>query len=235
MSAEVIRTARLELLFRPKIWTFANERRTDIDAHFVRLQKAKPELWNGRVLLAHEHSLSGGVFRAALLETDYASFRAWRDWRAADAGVCDCFAAAAIRTADGAFLLGEMGNHTANAGQIYFPCGTPDPSDIKGGLVDLDGSVARELTEETGLSVSEFSAEPGWFTVIDGSLIAHIKLLHAGEAAEALRARIVEHLKRETQPELADIRIARSSADFDAMMPNFVTAFLAQQFGENPP
>lgn len=226
MTATVVRTERLELLFRPQRWAFADERRADIDAHFVRLQRAKPALWNGRVLLAHEQSMSGGVFRASLLETDYASFRAWRDWRVREAGVWDCFGAGAIRTADGAFLLAAMGAHTANAGDIYFPCGTPDPSDIAGALVDLDASVARELTEETGLSVGEFKAEPGWVTVIDGTLIAHIKLLHASEDAETLRARILDHLAREAQPELADIRIVRSPADFDPMMPGFVTAFL---------
>ena len=64
--------------------------------------------------------------------------------------------------ADGAFLLGVMGPHTINAGRIYFPCGTPDRSDIVGGKVDLDLSVRRELKEETGLDVAEFTAEPGW-------------------------------------------------------------------------
>jgi len=230
MTARIERVERLELLFRPKQWPFANERRTDIDAHFVRLQKAKPELWNGRVLLAHEQSLSGGVFRASFLETDFASFRAYRDWRVDNAGVWDVFACAAIRAGDGAFLLGEMGAHTANAGLVYFPCGTPDPTDISGGLVDFDGSVGRELKEETGLSIGEFSAEPGWFAVFDGQLIPLIKLLHASEDSETLRARILGNLAQEKQPELSGIRIVRSPADFDALMPRFVTEFLAAQF-----
>ena len=42
---------------------------------------------------------------------------------------------------------------------------------------------------------------------------------------------MLAHLERERQPELSDIRIVRGPADFDAAMPRFVTAFLAQHFG----
>jgi hypothetical protein len=62
--------------------------------------------------------------------------------------------------------------------------------------------------------------------VIDGPRIALIKVLQAREPAEVLRARIVDYLAREAEPELADIRIVRSARDFDPMMPRFVTAFL---------
>ena len=51
-----------------------------------------------------------------------------------------------------------------------------------------------------------------------------------GQSAEALRARILDHLAREQQPELSDICIVRGPADFDPAMPAFVTAFLAQRF-----
>ena len=101
---------------------------------------------------------------------------------------------------------------------------------LSDGTVDLDRSVGRELKEETGLDVAEFDVAPGWITVADGAEIAQVKVLRSREPAEALRARIREHLARERQPELADICIVRGPADFTAAMPRFVTAFLAHHF-----
>jgi len=229
----LFRVERLDLAFAPKPWAFAAAKRAEIDAHFAALQRAKPQVWNGRVLLLHHQVVSEGVFKGEYLETDFASFAAWRDWGRPHAGVRDCFGAGAIVAADGAVLLGVMGAHTANAGAIYFPCGTPDPDDIVAGKVDLDLSVRRELMEETGLAAADFAVEPGWITVADGAIIAHIKLLRSGESAEALRARVLAHLARETQPELADIRIVRGPQDFEANMPRYVTAFLTAYFGGN--
>ena len=57
-----------------------------------------------------------------------------------------------------------------------------------------------------------------------------MKPLHAPEAAERLRERILAHLAREPEPELADIRIVRGPADLDAMMPPFVIAFLNEMW-----
>jgi 8-oxo-dGTP pyrophosphatase MutT (NUDIX family) len=229
-AVSIVHLDCLQLTFEPKPWAFADERRAEIDAYFEALQRENPAIWNGRMLLLHEHALANGVFRGRYLETDYASFTAWRQWGRPPAAVCDCFGAAAIVAADGAFLLGVMGAHTANAGRIYFPVGTPDPGDIVDGKVDLDLNVRRELKEETGFDVAEFSAEPGWTTVFDLPLIAHIKVLRSRDSAEALRARVLDHLARERQPELADVRVVRGPADFDPMMPRFITAFLASRF-----
>jgi 8-oxo-dGTP pyrophosphatase MutT (NUDIX family) len=182
------------------------------------------------VLLMHHQVIEDGVLRGQFLETDYASFAAWRDWGRPAAGVRDCFSAGAILTADGAFLLGVMGPHTFNAGKIYFPCGTPDPNDIVDGKVDVDLNVRRELKEETSLDVTEFEAEAGWTVVVEGPLIAVIKVLRSDKTAAALRERILAYLASEKRPELADIRIVRGPGDNDPAMPRFVTAFLASRF-----
>jgi 8-oxo-dGTP pyrophosphatase MutT (NUDIX family) len=219
-----------EFAFAPKPWAFATERRAEIDAFFEAMRKDKPALWNGRVLLMHHQVLEAGILRGEYLETDYASFAAWRHWGRPPAGVRDCFGAGAIVARDGAVLLGVMGAETFNAGLIYFPCGTPDPDDIVDGKVDLDLSVRRELKEETGLEVAEFEPEPGWTMVVDGSLIAQIKVLRSNEPPEVLRERAFAHLAAESHPELADIRIVRGPADIDPAMPRFVTAFLTSRF-----
>jgi 8-oxo-dGTP pyrophosphatase MutT (NUDIX family) len=223
---ETIRIRRLELAFAPRPWPFAEERRADIARYFGGLQQAKPALWNGRMLLLHHHAVEGDVFRGGYLETDYASFVAWRDWGFPDTTVTHCVALGALRASDGAFLLGVMNAHTLNAGKVYFPAGVPDPSDIVDGMVDLDGSVRREVAEETGLDGDAYAAEPVWHSVLARSAIAHFKLLQARESAPVLRERIRAHLAREAQPELADIRIVRGPEDLDPMMPISVLTFL---------
>ncbi|HVY56942.1 MAG TPA: NUDIX hydrolase [Xanthobacteraceae bacterium] len=229
---DVIPIDHLDLAFVPKPWAFAAERRAEIDAHFAARRRAIPQLWNGRVLLLHEAEVTGTTLRGAFFETDFASFVAWRDWGFPPAAAVNCFAMGALRTSDGAFLAGVMGPHTANAGRVYFPAGTPDPGDVADGRVDLAGSVIRELAEETGLGPDDVHREPGWHAVLTGPRIALIKTLHVEETAEALRARVVRFLAQEAEPELADMRILRGPGDLDPMMPDFVPAFLHRMWDE---
>lgn len=234
-APSIYRVDRLDLIFEPKPWAFAEERRADIAAFFTALRREKPTVWNGRVLVMHRQALERGVFRGAFLETDYASFAAWISWGRPQASAHDCFGAGAVLGSDGGFLLGVMSPRTLNADHIYFPCGTPDPNDIVDGKVDLDFSVRREIKEETGLSTEDFEIEPGWTAVVDGSLIALIRVFRAKQTADELRARVLAYLAQEAQPELADVRIAHGPADFDAKMRGFVRAFLVERWRDALP
>jgi len=222
----VVPVKRLELAYAPRPWPFADERRAEIAALFATLREAKPTLWNGRVLLLHQYLIGASVFSGSYLETDYASLLAWRHWGFPDHQVSNCFGMAALRAGDGAFLLGVMATHTANAGLVYFPAGTPDRQDIAGTRVDLAHNVMREVGEETGLCAGDFEPEDGWTTVLAGPRIAQIKLFQMRESAETVRRRIFAYLKTQAQPELADLRIVRSPAEFDDAMPPFVKAYL---------
>lgn len=230
MPFPVVRLARAEMRFAPRPWPFAQQRRAEIDAHFAGLMRERPRAFNGRVLMLREFAIDDGLLRGAYFETDFASFIAWRDWGWPDASVRNCFGQAALRAADGAFVLGVMSSHTLNAGRIYFPSGTPDPKDIVGEKVDLDGSVRRELTEETGLTADDVVLDPGWHAVLAGPRLAMLKPVRSPLTAEELRARILAHLAAEAHPELADVRIARGPADLDAMMPEFIHDYLLEMW-----
>ena len=233
MTLPVIhRVAALDLAFQPRRWPFAEQRRAEIDAHFAIKRREKPHLWNGRILLARDPDFAADRFSARYFEADFASFLAWRDWGFPDKSVFNGFGMGALRCSDGAFVLGEMGQHTANAGRIYFPSGTPDLDDIRDGAVDIPGSVAREVEEETGLTPADYRAVPHWDCVVAGAAIAMIRMLKVDVSGEALRARIEANLARQSQPELSAIHLVRETSDLTASMPRFVTAFLEAQISK---
>jgi 8-oxo-dGTP pyrophosphatase MutT (NUDIX family) len=132
-----------------------------------------------------------------------------------------------------------MAEHTANAGRIYFPSGTPDRDDVSGDRLDIEGSIVREVEEETGLAGADYRAANHWDCVSTGAAVAMMRLLHVDMPGEALRARIETNLARQAQPELAAIHLVRGIGDLTAAMPRFVTAYLERQFitrtGDSPP
>jgi hypothetical protein len=226
-EVDIVEIDRAEITVESWSWPFAVARREEIDRHFATRQRERPALWNGRVLLLNRYTIRDCVLRGACFETDYASFLAWRDWDFVDAGAFNVFAAGALQSADGAFLLGEMAAHTASAGEIYFPCGTPDGEDIAAdGSLDLAGSLRRELLEETGMDAGMLAAAPGWSLVRDGCYLGLLKRLTAPQPAHEVRAAIKRYLARQAEPEFCDIHIVRGATDLNARMPRFMVRFL---------
>jgi len=228
---EIVEIDRTAIAIEPWRWHFAVERRDDIDRHFAALRQRRTGVWNGRVLLMQHYTIRDRVLQGACFETDYASMCAWRDWNFPDAAVSNVFAGAAIRTADGAWLLGEMAANTAAAGLVYFPCGTPEPADIDAdGRLDLTDNLKRELKEETGLAFDELDAAPGWSVVIDRCYIALVKRFTTRQSADELQSRIARYLADERHPEFSRIRFVRAPGELTASMPNFVIAFLEREW-----
>jgi 8-oxo-dGTP pyrophosphatase MutT (NUDIX family) len=232
MVAPILSLTDVDLRFEPRPWRFAEERRDEVAAHFAKLRTDKPELWNGRLLLMSRWTVEGSVFRGAYFETDFASLLAWRDFGFPDTATFNCFGMAALRSADGAYLLGEMAPTTANAGRIYFPAGTPDLDDIRDGKVDLAGNVMRELAEETGLTAADVDVSDEWVCLFHGQRIAMMRAMQAREDAAVLRERMREHAARDPHQELSDIHIVRSLSDVDeARMPPWIGAYFRHIWG----
>ncbi|MCX7898561.1 MAG: NUDIX hydrolase [Methylocystis sp.] len=240
-ALRIIEVDRLDCRLVAHRWRFDASRGAEIDQYWESARRKNPSLYDGPVLLASraEETTAGDgarVLRMELFETRFSRFLAWRDFGWPDESVFNCFSMPAVRSIDGAFLLGEMAPGHSNAGQIYFPGGTPDPSDVTcGGGVDLEGSLVRELAEETGLNAGDARARPGWTIVFDAQRIACIRRLDWAATAAVLRARARAFLAREEKPELADIHMFFSNdSTADPRLPDFMRGFLSHAFARDP-
>jgi 8-oxo-dGTP pyrophosphatase MutT (NUDIX family) len=235
-SAYLLQVGELDLVFEASRWAFAERQARIIAAHWARLREAKPLLFNGRVLLLGRRSIEtrfdGALtLKGVYFETDYADYVAWQEFGLPGEPVENCFAMAALRGADGAFLLGEMAPHTFTAGQIYFPAGTPDPTDVFDGRVDLEASARRELFEETGVNAEETEVAPGWPLVFTPQRIACMKRMTLAVPAARAKARIDAHLALDPHTEFSRMHIVRSPRDIDeSRVPVFVASYLRAAF-----
>ena len=227
MSA-IRRVAEVAARLDPHRWAWAEENAAAVAARWARRKAERPAIFDGRVLMLAGMEAAGDRCEARFFETGYAAMTAWLDSGCPGGPVRNGFAMGALCGADGRFILGRMGAHTVNAGQLYFPAGTPDLADVAPcGAVDLAGSLLREITEETGLGASDWTVAPRWTIVEEEGRVAFMRLVRLPWPAEVACGRIRRFLAAQAQPELADVEIVSSPADLDpARMPAFLTTFL---------
>ena len=219
-----IRSLETEISTRP--WPYAETHAEAIRSAWRQWIADRPEMFNGRVLLLAEGAARDDVFQGRYMAVDFAAFLHFMRLGEPDGTTRNAFAVAGLTSADDALLMGVMAAHTANAGKIYFPGGTPDLNDIVDGRVDLDGSVRRELVEETGLGVEDVAIEDGFWLYEDDKRLAFLKIMRSRLDADTLRTEILNRIGREARPELADIHIVRSRADLiPERMPAFQLAY----------
>jgi len=223
----------LEVRCVERQWAWADEHRRAIDEFWQTARARQPALFDGAVYMFADLRIEGDACRAVCFETRFSRLLYAKRMGFPDPSVVNAFAMGALRAEDGAFVLGVMGPETANAGQIYFPSGSPDPSDRRDGMLDLSGSISRELAEETGLADGEYRVDKGWSVVRDGGLVAFLRPVGLSGDAEEVRALMLARMSRLPEQELADIYIARGPGDIDERrMPPFIQAYLRWAFAE---
>nr|WP_281493790.1 NUDIX hydrolase [Ancylobacter koreensis] len=213
---------------------FPPDERAVIDAHFAARQRANPALWNGQVLVLESFGIDGGVLAGRYTPADFASLLWVLEGPQPHAHLRNCFAMGALRGADGGFVMARMAPWTANAGKVYFAAGTPDAGDVTpDGRVDLEGSLLRELFEETGIAAGEVTPAPGWTAVIDRRRVALLREIVVQEEAAALAARLTDFAARETRPEIDAAVVVRGPQDLPEGAPPFIGAYLAAVWGRD--
>ncbi len=231
-AVRVVQVDGLDCRLVKHAWDFEREYERGIASHWRERTKSNPALFDGPVLLAKRAETRIDAQGQAILELDFfevrfSRFLAWRDFGFPDRGVYNCFAMPALRSREGAFLLGEMGPRHSCSGQLYFPAGTPDRDDIVGERVDLDASIIRELAEETGICVTAQMFSRGWRVVFDSQRIACMKIIDWPAPGSDLLAQVERHITSEAEPELARGYLLGARAQLsDARLPAFMTAFL---------
>lgn len=213
----------VDIRFVAEPWPVPRALRDKVPETWARLQKANPKIWDGRILGVSgigggPPTVEDGVLRGEAREDSFSAFMTWRDQGFPEIGLRNVFGSSVIISSDNSVLLGKMGAWTANAGQIYPAAGSLEPRDVVGEQVRVFESLARELTEETGLSIAE--ARIGrTFAIFDGSRVSVARGLHFAEPMEALQSRVRENLDAQIERELDDVIAVRTRADLEAAGP----------------
>jgi len=221
----------IEAVIEPFDWPFLASHAGAIDRYWDEASRGKSGMFNGTVLIQHRGRVDSRIFRAGYRPVEYKQFLGYQRLDVPADGVRNGFGMAALRAADGAYLLGQMGAGTANAGKIYFAAGTPDLGDVVDGKVDLAGSVVRELCEETGLCADEVRVAEGWTAILMDKKAAFMRDVSIDLPAREARALMLERMKSLHEDELSDIVIVGPDFDLDnPRMPDFMQAYLRRAF-----
>ena len=170
MPLAIHRVTQLDLKCGAWTWPFAVERRADIDAHFARQQAEKPKLWNGRVLLGPQSGLQRRSLQRRLFRGGFCQLSGMARLGFSRQAACSTVSGWARCAATTARSCSARWPRIPRMpGGFIFPSGTPDLDDLRGDMVDIAGSVAREVEEETGLTAADYRADDQWDCVVSGA------------------------------------------------------------------
>jgi 8-oxo-dGTP pyrophosphatase MutT (NUDIX family) len=231
-GGRVVRIDRCNLSVTAGRWAFADTHRAEIDVHWERRKSDNPAFFNGALYVMTRHILTDGDLRAEFARTDFKGVLYWRETGFRDASVADAFGSALIRSAEGHVLLGRQRPGNINGGLAYLPGGFIDARDERAdGLIDIEASIARELAEETGLTPSMLHRVPGFTLTFADPMLSIAVEYRSAEPAEALRAKIHDHIAAETDPELSDVVVVTSARDLVGLaVPAYATVLLGDLF-----
>ncbi|RWX78412.1 NUDIX hydrolase [Neorhizobium lilium] len=172
--------------------------------------EANPALFNGRMLLQARLGLNEGRLFSEGYEISFSTFLWWRKQAERRGGV-HIYAYPVLETSDGALIAIRMGSHTANAGMVYFACGSFEPEDVIGGFCDPNHNMRREVLEETGLDLQDTQVEAGYHVAHFRRAVTLFRVYRFDLTAEEICTRIEAHMQVAEDKEIAGPVVIRSA------------------------
>lgn len=229
-ETRVFAAAGLDLRVIDGGWPFADRNRAEIDAHWQARTLDNPAFFNGVIHLLTDFSAQRGVLSGRFIRAEFKSFLYWRETGHADQGVMDAFGSGLIFSADGRMLLGRQRAGNLNGGLCYPPGGFIDARDVRAdGKIDLEGSVAREIFEETGLAAPTLERAEDYVVTIAGPSLSIAVPYRSSLGGAALIDAVREHIAADPGGELADVVLAEPGENPGAApMPAYAQALLCR-------
>ena len=210
-------------------WAFADAHGYEIDAHWVRRTRETPQFFNGTVHILRDYDVSPDErFSARFVRTDFKSFLYWREQGFPDASVRDGFGSAILFSAGGRLLAGRQRGGNLNSGLAYPPGGFIDAKDIDAdGVIDIETSVLREISEELGLGESHLARRPGFIITVAGPVVSIGVPFAIRLGDRDLAAVVRRHIETDPNPELDDILFLDPGAPpHDLAMPDYARVLM---------
>lgn len=211
-------------------WPFAERNKAEIDARWQARTRENPAFFNGVIHLLTEFSLDGGVLSGRFIRAEFKSFLYWRETGHADQTVMDAFGSGLILSSDDRMLLGRQRAGNLNSGLCYPPGGFIDGRDVRpDGRIDIEGSVAREIFEETGLATPAFERAGDYVVTIAGPSLSIAVPYRASLGGAALIDAVRAHIASDPGGELADVLLVDPGEQpVAAPMPAYAQALLSR-------
>lgn len=210
----VFHVDRVDMRILPGDHPFSLAEREAIAENWKQEIAANPALFDGRMILQRRIGLVGDGIVSEGYVVPFSAFLWWRK-QPERHGALHIHAYPVLETSDGALVAIRMGAHTANAGMVYFACGSFEPDDVVDGRCDPELNMQREVLEETGIDLRDAIVSDGYCIAHFRRAVTLFRLFRFNETAEGMLARIEQHMQVAEDKEIAGA-VAIRSADHSA-------------------
>ena len=188
----------------------------------------KPFLFNGLVFLDHSLTYQDDRLTGTSHLVLYSTFLQWLQNENGEGD--HLFAVGLIVSKEGFPILGEMAAHTFNAGKCYAPSGSLDADDIEGDTINLLANITRELSEETGINLSNADIQQGFYMFCHGRKTIAVTRCNFDLTAEALCKQINEFIAKDPEAELAKVFAVESKTHYPETLADYMVGILNWHF-----